>query len=160
MGHLVNGVWRDEWYDTKSTGGHFERQDSVFRNWLTTDGSPGPTGIGGFKAEPGRYHLYVSLACPWAHRTLIFRALKGLGEMISVDVVHPHMAEEGWTFATDFPSATGDRVNGKTRLYEIYTLAKPDFTGRVTVPVLWDKSQGTIVSNEFVRDHPHVEQRF
>ncbi len=148
MGQLVSGVWRDEGDDTKSTGGEFKRQDSPFRNWVTADGSPGPTGVGGFKAEPERYHLYVSLACPWAHRTLIFRALKGLESAISVDVVHPHMAEEGWTFATDFPGATGDRVNGKQRLYEIYQMARRDFTGRVTVPVLWDKWQGTIVSNE------------
>jgi putative glutathione S-transferase len=148
MGQLVNGVWRDEGYDTKSTGGHFQRPETIFRNWITPDGAPGPTGVGGFKGEPGRYHLYVSLACPWAHRTLIFRALKGLEDMISVDVVHPHMAEEGWMFATDFPGATGDSVNGKARLYEIYLLAKPDFTGRVSVPVLWDKREGTIVSNE------------
>ena len=148
MGRLVDGVWRDDGYDTRSTGGHFQRQDSAFRNWVTSGGSPGPTGTGGFKAEHGRYHLYVSLACPWAHRTLIFRALKGLEDVIGVDVVHPHMGEEGWTFATDLPGATGDRVNGKMRLYEIYRLAKPDFTGRVTVPVLWDKWQGTIVSNE------------
>ena len=148
MGQLVNGVWRDEWYDAKSSGGHFQRQDAVFRNWVTADGSPGPSGVGGFKAEPGRYHLYVSLACPWAHRTLIFRALKGLESMIGVEIVHPHMAEEGWTFATDFPGATGDRVHHKSRLYEIYLQAKPDFSGRVTVPVLWDTAQGTIVSNE------------
>lgn len=148
MGQLVDGVWRNEWTDTRSTGGHFQRQESAFRNWVTSDGAPGPTGIGGFKAEPGRYHLYVSLACPWAHRTLIFRALKGLQDMVGVDIVHPHMAEEGWTFAADFPGATGDRINGKARLYEIYQQAKPDFTGHVTVPVLWDKQQGTIVSNE------------
>jgi putative glutathione S-transferase len=148
MGLLVNGVWHDEWYDTKSTGGAFQRQETHFRNWVTPDGSAGPGGVGGFKAEPGRYHLYVSLACPWAHRTLIFRALKGLTELISVDVVHPHMGEEGWTFATDFPGATGDRLNGKARLYEIYLKAKSDFTGHVTVPVLWDKRQETIVSNE------------
>jgi glutathionyl-hydroquinone reductase len=148
LGLLVNGVWRDEWYNTKSTGGHFRRQETAFRNWVTPDGSPGPTGVGGFKAEPERYHLYVSLACPWAHRTLIFRALKGLEAMIGVDVVHPLMLSEGWTFATDFPGATGDRVNGKDRLYEVYLQANKDFTGRVTVPVLWDKWQGTIVSNE------------
>ena len=148
MGMLIDGVWHDRWYDTKSTGGRFVRHDSGFRSWVTPDGSRGPSGDGGFAAEPGRYHLYVSYACPWAHRTLIFRALKGLTEMIGVDVVHPHMAEEGWTFATDFPGATGDRVNGKARLYEIYLQAKPGFTGRVTVPVLWDKQQETIVSNE------------
>jgi putative glutathione S-transferase len=148
MGLLVDGVWKDEWYDTKSTGGEFKRKDSSFRNWLTADGSPGPSGEGGFKAEAGRYHLYVSHACPWAHRTMIFRTLKGLENMIGVSVVHPHMGDHGWTFATDFDGATGDSVNGKQRLYEIYLLARPDYTGRVTVPVLWDKMQGTIVSNE------------
>jgi len=120
----------------------------VYRNWVTADGSAGPSGEGGFRAEPGRYHLYVSLACPWAHRTLIFRALKGLGDLIGVDVVHPHMAGHGWTFGTDFAEATGDRVNGTAYLYEIYLRAKPDYTGRVTVPVLWDKQRRTIVSNE------------
>ncbi len=148
MSLLIEGVWQNQWYDTKSTGGRFKRQQSVFRNWVTADGSAGPTGAGGFKAEPGRYHLYVSLACPWAHRTLIFRALKGLEEMVSVDVVHPHMAEHGWTFGTDFPGASGDRVNGRDYLYEVYLKAKPDYTGRVTVPTLWDKERETIVSNE------------
>jgi putative glutathione S-transferase len=148
MGQLVDGVWRDEWYDTKSTGGHFHRDESVFRNWVTADGSAGPSGHGGFKAEPGRYHLYVSLACPWAHRTLIMRALKGLEDAITVDVVHPLMAENGWTFDTGFPGATGDRLGGKSYLYEIYREAKPDYTGRVSVPTLWDKRQATIVSNE------------
>jgi putative glutathione S-transferase len=148
MGVLVNGVWQDTWFETGKTGGRFVREDSAFRNWITHDGSAGPGGTGGFKAEPGRYHLYVSYACPWAHRTLIFRAIKGLDSMIGVDVVHPHMGEEGWTFAEDYPGATGDSVNGRARLHEIYTLAKPDYTGRVTVPVLWDKEQRTIVSNE------------
>ncbi len=148
MGLLVDGVWRDKWYDTKSSGGHFKREDAIFRNWITADGSPGPDGAGGFKAEPGRYHLYIAYACPWAHRALIFRKLKGLEEMVSVDVVHPHMAENGWTFETDFPGATGDTVNGKQYVYEIYLKAKPDYTGRVTVPTLWDKEQETIVSNE------------
>jgi len=148
MGLLVDGVWQDKWYDTKSTGGRFKRQDSIFRNWITADGSAGPNGKGGFKAEPGRYHLYVSLACPWAHRTLIFRRLKGLENMISVDVVHPFMGENGWTFEAGYPGATGDSVNGKTYLYEVYLAAKPDYTGRVTVPTLWDKETGTIVSNE------------
>jgi glutathionyl-hydroquinone reductase len=148
MGVLVRGVWQDEWYDTAKTGGQFVRETSAFRNWVTADGSAGPTGAGGFKAQPGRYHLYVSHACPWAHRTLVVRALKGLDAMISVDVVHPLMAGEGWTFADDFPGATGDRVNGRQRLYEIYQAAKPDYSGRVTVPVLWDKQQATIVSNE------------
>jgi putative glutathione S-transferase len=148
MGVLIDGIWHDQWYDTEKTGGRFVREASAFRNWITPDGSPGPTGEGGFKAEAGRYHLYVSYACPWAHRTLIFRALKGLDEAISVDVVHPLMAAEGWTFADDFPGATGDSVNGRQRLYEIYQQAKRDYSGRVTVPVLWDKERGVIVSNE------------
>jgi putative glutathione S-transferase len=147
MGLLVNGVWQDQWYDTKSTGGRFVRHDSVFRNWLTADGTKGPSGESGFKAEPGRYHLYVSLACPWAHRTLIFRKLKKLENAISLSIVDPIMGEEGWTFS-DFPGAIPDSVNGKKRLYEVYLLAKPDFSGRVTVPVLWDKQRKTIVNNE------------
>ena len=148
MGLLVDGVWKDQWYDTKSTGGRFIRKDSSFRNWLTADGSAGPSGTGGFKAEAGRYHLYVSHACPWAHRTLIFRALKGLESMIGVSVVHPYMAENGWTFDTGFAGATGDEINGKTYLYEVYQQADPSYTGRVTVPILWDKQQNTVVSNE------------
>jgi putative glutathione S-transferase len=147
MGLLVNGVWQDQWYDTKSTGGRFVRHDSVFRNWVTADGTKGQSGEGGFKAEPGRYHLYVSLACPWAHRTLIFRKLKKLEDAISLSIVDPIMGEEGWTFS-DFPGAIRDGVNGKNRLYEVYLLAKPDFSGRVTVPVLWDKQRKTIVNNE------------
>jgi putative glutathione S-transferase len=147
MGLLVNGVWQDQWYDTKSTGGRFVRNDAVFRNWITANGEPGPTGSGGFAAEPGRYHLYVSLACPWAHRTLIFRKLKKLDDIISVSVVDPLMGEEGWTFS-DFPGAIPDGVNGQQRLYEIYLLAKPGFTGRVTVPALWDRQRRTIVNNE------------
>ncbi|RIA47476.1 glutathione S-transferase family protein [Dichotomicrobium thermohalophilum] len=148
MGLLIDGVWYDKWYDTEKTGGRFVRSESVFRNWITPDGSPGPSGEGGFAAEPGRYHLYVSLACPWAHRTLIFRALKGLEDMISVDVVHPDMGSEGWVFDDSYPGATGDTVNGAKRLYENYLKAKPDYTGRVTVPTLWDKKRETIVSNE------------
>jgi putative glutathione S-transferase len=147
MGLLVEGIWRDQWYDTGSTGGRFVRQDSAFRNWITPDGSPGPTGEGGFKAEPRRYHLYVSLACPWAHRTLIFRRLKGLEDAIGVSVVHWHMGEHGWELRTA-PGATGDRLYGSRHLYEIYTRAKPDYTGRVTVPVLWDRKRETIVNNE------------
>ena len=147
MGLLVDGKWQDKWYDTDKTGGRFERSASQFRNWVTADGSPGPSGGGGFRAEPGRYHLYVSLACPWAHRTLIFRKLKGLETMIDVSVVHWHMADEGWTFDTD-DAATGDRLFGHRRMHEVYTRAKPDYSGRVTVPVLWDKQQATVVSNE------------
>ncbi|HEX8167033.1 MAG TPA: glutathione S-transferase family protein [Beijerinckiaceae bacterium] len=147
MGLLIDGVWRDQWYDTTSTGGRFVRKDSAFRNWVTPDGAPGPTGEGGFKAEPGRYHLYVSLACPWAHRTLIFRALKGLEEMIGVSVVHWRMLSEGWTFEPG-PGVVPDPINGAAYLHQVYTAAEPAYTGRVTVPVLWDKATGTIVNNE------------
>ncbi len=148
MGQLVDGKWQDVWYDTKSTGGAFERSVARFRNWITADGAPGPTGRGGYKAESGRYHLYVSLACPWAHRTLIFRAIKGLEAHIDVSVVHPDMLSDGWTFATGFPGTTGDRLFGLPFLRDVYLRDTPDMTGRVTVPVLWDKATGTIVSNE------------
>ena len=147
MGKLVEGKWHDVWYDTESSDGRFVRQDSAFRNWVTPDGGPGPSGAGGFPAQAGRYHLYVSLACPWAHRTLIMRRLKGLEEMISVSVVNAHMGAEGWTFDSG-PGVVPDAVNNATRLHEVYTLADPGFTGRVAVPVLWDKQRGTIVSNE------------
>jgi len=147
MGLLVNGVWQDQWYDTKSTGGRFERTVTSFRNWITPDGSAGPSGEAGFKAERDRYHLYVSLACPWAHRTLIFRKLKKLEDIISVSVVHPVMLEEGWTFES-YPGATGDNLFGKQRLYEVYLEAKSDYSGRVTVPVIWDKKKRAIVNNE------------
>jgi putative glutathione S-transferase len=147
MGLLVDGVWQDAWYDTAKTGGRFERQASRFRHWVTPDGGPGPTGDGGFKAEPGRYHLYVSLACPWAHRTLIFRKLKKLEDAISVSVVSYHMGPEGWTFDAQTGS-TGDAMNGKTRLSEVYVVADPHYTGRVSVPALWDKERRTIVNNE------------
>jgi len=147
MGLLIDGVWHDQWYDTKSTGGRFVRQESAFRNWITPDGAPGPTGVGGYKAEPGRYHLYVSLACPWAHRTLILRKLKGLEGMISVSVVHWLMLENGWTF-DDGPGVIPDPIFGARYLYEIYARAEPRYTGRVTVPMLWDKATGTIVNNE------------
>ncbi|WP_340107508.1 glutathione S-transferase family protein [Pikeienuella sp. HZG-20] len=148
MGKLVNGEWRDIWYDTKATGGAFERQESQFRNWVTPDGAPGPSGEGGFNAESGRYHLYVSYACPWAHRTLIFRQLKGLAPHVSVDVVDPDMLSEGWTLDGTFPGATGDTVLGKTRLHQVYTEADPHATTRATVPLLWDRKRRTIVSNE------------
>ena len=147
MGLLVDGNWVDEWYDTKSTGGRFVRKESQFRNWVTADGSAGPTGRGGFKAEAGRYHLYVSYACPWAHRTLIMRALKGLEDMISVSVVGMTMLEHGWTFDTT-DGSTGDALFGHSYMHQVYTKADPGYTGRVTVPVLWDKQAGTIVSNE------------
>lgn len=148
MGLLINGQWHDSWYDTKDTNGAFKRTEANFRNWITPDGSVGPSGAGGFAAEPNRYHLYVSLACPWAHRTLIFRTLKGLEKIIDVSVVHPDMMNEGWTFGTDYPAATGDTLFNLPFARDIYTRAVPDFTGRVTVPILWDKSQSTIVSNE------------
>ncbi len=148
MGQLVNGEWSSEWYDTSKTGGAFKRDTSRFRNWVTADGSAGPSGEGGFKAEAGRYHLYVSYACPWAHRTLIFRALKGLEDMIDVSAVHPDMLTDGWTFDTDFDGATGDKLFGSDYMRDIYTRADPQISGRVTVPVLWDKAQGKIVSNE------------
>lgn len=148
MGLLVDGKWQDTWYETKSSGGKFERSAAKFRDWVTADGAPGPTGQGGFPAESGRYHLYVSYACPWAHRTLIFRAIKGLTGHITVSVVHPDMMSDGWTFADDYPGATGDTLFGLPYARDIYTKADPTFTGRVTVPILWDKVQGTIVSNE------------
>ncbi len=148
MGLLIDGKWHDNWYDTEKTGGAFKRQESQFRNWITADGSAGPSGDGGFKAEAGRYHLYVSHACPWAHRTLIFRSLKGLADLIDVSVVHPDMMSDGWTFDTDFDGATGDRQFDLPFARDIYTRANPTFTGRVTVPILWDKERGTIVSNE------------
>ena len=147
MGQLVDGQWQDRWYDTKSTKGHFVRGKTQFRNWITSDGSLGPSGDGGFSAENGRYHLYVSLACPWAHRTLIFRKLKGLEDSISLSIVHYFMAEQGWTF-DDGPAVVPDNVLGAKYLHQVYTRAEPRFTGRVTVPVLWDKKRGTIVNNE------------
>ncbi|MCU1789700.1 glutathione S-transferase family protein [Pectobacterium polaris] len=148
MGQLVDGVWHDTWYETKSTGGHFKRSESAFRNWVTPDGAPGLTGKGGFPAQSGRYHLYVSLACPWAHRTLLMRQLKGLTDHIAVSVVHPLMLDHGWTFDTDFEAATGDSLYQHEFLYQLYLHAMPDYSGRVTVPVLWDTEQHTIVSNE------------
>ena len=148
MGQLVGGVWHDVWYDTKSTGGQFVRSEQKFRSFVTPDGSAGPTGEAGHQAESGRYHLYVSLACPWAHRTLMFRKLKQLEDHISISVVHPTMLENGWTFAQDFEAATGDTLLGNQFLYQVYTTANPQFSGRVTVPILWDKKTNTIVSNE------------
>jgi putative glutathione S-transferase len=148
MGLLIDGVWHDKWYDISKTGGAFERSTTTFRNWITLDGAPGQTGTGGFKAEADRYHLYVSYACPWAHRTLILRALKGLEKLIPVSAVHPDMSSDGWTFGTDFPGSTGDRHFGLEFLRDLYTKADPNISGRVTVPVLWDKAAGSIVSNE------------
>ncbi|CAM3212283.1 putative glutathione S-transferase [Paracoccus aminovorans] len=148
MGRLVDGIWQDHWYDTETSGGRFQRTVTAWRNWITADGRPGPSGEGGFPAESGRYHLYVSYACPWAHRALIYRALKELTPHIGVSVVHPDMLSEGWTFATDFPGATGDRLYGLPFLRDLYLKANPRTSGQVTVPVLWDKTRATIVSNE------------
>ena len=147
MGLLIDGQWQDKWYDTEVSGGRFVREDAGFRNWVTADGSAGPTGVGGFKAEANRYHLYVSLACPWAHRTTIYRKLKGLEDMISLSVVHPFMGDKGWTFA-EGAGVIADPIVNASYLYEVYVAAKPDYTGRVTVPILWDKKTHTIVSNE------------
>ena len=147
MGLLVDGQWVDQWYDTKKTGGRFVRTQTQFRNWITADGSAGPTGQAGYKAETNRYHLYVSLACPWASRTLMIRTLKGLEDMISISVVHPLMLEHGWTFE-EGEGVIGDPIFQARYLHEVYTAVKPDYTGRVTVPVLFDKKTKTIVNNE------------
>ncbi|HEX6993745.1 MAG TPA: glutathione S-transferase family protein [Gammaproteobacteria bacterium] len=147
MGMLIDGKWQDVWYDTEASRGRFVRSESQFRNWVTPDGAPGPSGKGGFKAEPGRYHLYVSFACPWAHRTLILRKLKGLEPLIGISAVNSYMGEQGWTFEPG-PSVIPDSVNGTSRLYELYTIADRRYSGRATVPVLWDKRERTIVSNE------------
>jgi putative glutathione S-transferase len=146
-GVFVDGVWRTEWYDAAKTGGRFVPAEPVYRNWVTADGSPGPSGQGGFPAERGRYHLYVSLACPYAHRTVIFRRLKKLEDVISMSIVEPVMGEQGWEFGTG-RGTIPDGVNGAHRLGEIYLLADPRYTGRVSVPVLWDKQRRTIVNNE------------
>lgn len=147
MGLLVDGKWHDKWYDTEKNDGRFIREESQFRNWVTPDGSAGPSGEKGFKAEPGRYHLYISNACPWANRTMIMRKLKGLEEMISISVVHPLMAENGWTFEND-EGVIKDPVIDADYLYEIYTHVEPEYSGRVTVPVLYDLKQDKIVNNE------------
>lgn len=147
MGLLVNGQWQDKWYDTDNNQGEFKREAAQLRNWVTADGSAGQSGDAGFKAEKDRYHLYVSLACPWAHRTLIFRHLKGLEDYISVSVVSPDMLEHGWTFDKDNHS-TGDALFDSEFMHQIYTRNKVDYSGRVTVPVLWDKKTQRIVSNE------------
>jgi putative glutathione S-transferase len=148
MGRLVDGKWSTDWYETRNTGGRFVRAQSGFRNWITADGSPGPTGEGGFKAEAGRYHLYVSYACPWAHRTLIFRQLKDLAPLISVSVTDAKMPDEtGWSF-TGTSGSTGDSLNHADYLWQIYALSDPTYSGRVTVPVLWDKERKAIVNNE------------
>lgn len=146
MGLLVDGKWSDRWYDTGESG-RFKREEARWRDWITVDGKPAPGRSRGFKAEPGRYHLYVSFACPWAHRTLIFRALKKLEDVISVSVVHHYMGKDGWTFRKE-DGATGDTLYGSDFLHQIYTRADPAYSGRVTVPVLWDRKGETIVNNE------------
>ncbi len=151
MGLLVDGKWQDQWYDTESNDGKFKREASKFRNFVTADGRAGATGDSGFKAEAGRYHLYVSLACPWAHRTLIFRKLKGLESLIDVSVVDYLMGDVGWTFQvsdSEDEQLIGDSINGHELMHQVYTQADSNYSGRVTVPVLWDKQQKTIVSNE------------
>ncbi len=148
MGMLVDGKWQKGEIASSGKGGAFKRRPAQFRNWITADGAPGPSGAGGFKAESGRYHLYVSHACPWANRTTIFRTLKGLDEHIGLSVVHPDMLDMGWSFRTDFPGATGDPLNGAAHAHDIYLAADPSVTTRATVPILWDKAQKTIVSNE------------
>jgi len=144
---LVDGKWHDVWYDTKESKGRFVRSESQFRNWVTPDGSAGPSGKSGFKAEPGRYHLYVSRACPWAHRALIYRKLKGLEDMIGISAVNSYMGAEGWTFHPG-PGVIPDPINYAQRIYEIYLAADPHYSGRATIPILWDKIGKTIVSNE------------
>jgi putative glutathione S-transferase len=146
---LVDGKWTADWHPVQATDakGGFVRQISGFRNWVTPDGCAGPTGDGGFKAEAGRYHLYVALICPWASRTLIGRALKKLEDVISVSVVEPALSDQGWRFG-DYPGANRDELNSATYMHEIYTSADPHYTGRATVPVLWDKERRTIVNNE------------
>lgn len=148
MGQLIDGKWTQEKGFPASDDGEFVRSTTSFRNWITPDGSAGPSGEGGFPAEAGRYHLYVSYACPWAHRTLIFRKLKDLDDLIGVSVVHPDMLGEGWSFDTDFEGATGDTLYGLSYARDVYTKADPTVSGRVTVPILWDKKRETIVSNE------------
>jgi glutathionyl-hydroquinone reductase len=148
MGLLIDGAWHDDSHDSKRIqGGRFVRPQTRYRNWITPDGRAGPTGDGGFAAERDRYHLYVSLACPWAHRTIIFRRLKELADVISLSVVEPIQGDRGWTFG-GYPGATPDTVNGKATLADVYLVADPRFSGRVTVPVLWDKQRRTIVNNE------------
>jgi putative glutathione S-transferase len=147
MGLLVDGVWQDEQHIARTPGGRFVRPTTRFRNWVTQDGSPGPTGEGGFAAARGRYHLYVALPCPWAHRTVIMRMLKGLEDVVSMSVLEPLYGPHGWRFGTS-PGTVPDSVNGASELAEIYLRADPRYTGRVSVPALWDKERRTIVNNE------------
>jgi len=147
MGLLVDGVWQDEQHSARTPDGRFVRPTTRFRNWVTEDGGPGPTGEGGFAAARGRYHLYVALPCPWAHRTVIMRMLKGLEDVVSMSVLEPLYGPHGWRFGTS-PGTVPDSVNGASELAEIYLRADPRYTGRVSVPALWDKERRTIVNNE------------
>ncbi|MCS4487761.1 glutathione S-transferase family protein [Streptococcus sciuri] len=147
MGLLVNGVWQQQSLEELSKNGNFVKPDAAFKNWVTADGSAGPTGVGGFKAEKGRYHLVVSYACPWASRTLVMRVLKDLEDIVSLSVVNPLMLEQGWTFEAG-DKVVADPIMGADYLHQLYTLSNPDYTGRVSVPILWDKKTGQIVSNE------------
>src|SRR5215831_15173880 len=147
MGLLVDGVWQDEQHSTRTPGGRFVRPTTRFRNWVTQDGGPGPTGEDGFAVARGRYHLYVALPCPWAHRTVIMRMLKGLEDVVSMSVLEPLYGPHGWRFGTS-PGTSPDSVNGASELAEIYLRADPRYTGRVSVPALWDKERRTIVNNE------------
>lgn len=147
MGVLVNGQWHDQWYDTAATQGRFVRNAAQFRNWITPDGAPGPSGEGGFAAEPDRYHLFVSFACPWAHRVLIMRALKGLQAALPMSVTNWAMTEQGWNFA-EGSGVIPDPVTGSHAVHQIYTAADGHYSGRATIPIVWDKRRGTIVSNE------------
>jgi putative glutathione S-transferase len=147
VGLLVEGKWQDRWYDTEAHGGRFMREAAGFRNWITSDGARGPSGEGGFKAEPGRYHLYVAWPCPWSHRVILYRTLFGLEEVIGLSAVDPLMLERGWTFGRSGADRR-DPLYGAEFLHQIYTRAAPDFTGHVTVPTLWDRERETIVNNE------------
>jgi putative glutathione S-transferase len=147
MGQMINGIWETRETDEVKVDGQFVRKPSAFRNWVTADGAAGPTGRGGFAVEAGRYHLYVSYACPWAHRALLYRSILGLEDAIDISVVHPVNMENGWEFAP-YPGATPDHINGARFLYEVYAAADPAYSGKVTVPILWDRQTGTIVNNE------------
>jgi glutathionyl-hydroquinone reductase len=147
MGHFVEGVWQEETHASRTDRGRFVRKPTRYHHYVTADGSPGPTGEGGFPAEPGRYHLYVALSCPWAHRTVIVRSLKGLQHVVSMTVAEPLYGPRSWRFGSS-PGTTPDTANGKSELAEVYLLGDPKYSGRVSVPMLWDKKRGTIVNNE------------
>ena len=147
MGYLDNGKWVDQWHNTKDTKGRYVRKPSIYRNWITKDGSAGITGKEGYKAEKNRYHLYISWACPWAHRAMIFRSIKGLEDIITISCVNPFMRDKGWTFDDGY-GVIADNINNSKYLYEVYLAEDANYTGRVTVPLLWDKNTNSIVNNE------------